>query len=57
MLEDGEIGGAFPVHMHDVVLNGIGILHRPHIAQQHGDAVHHPDGDILELIHRIGAGV
>jgi len=55
MLENGEIGGALAIDMHDIGLDGIGILDEAYIAQKHWYAVHHPDGDVAEFVHRIGA--
>ena len=57
MLQDGQVGGAPAVHVHDVVLNGEAVVHPGHVAQQHRHAATTFSGMRLNSIHHRRAGV
>ena len=57
VLEDGEIGRALAVDVHDAALFGIAVRHLGHVSQQNRRRAHDLDRDAAELRHCVRAGV
>ena len=57
LLQDREVGGATPVDPHHVVLDCVTVAHARDVAQRDGGAIHRLHRQVVERLHRVGAGI